>query len=257
MNYRSARFPAGNMDGLQQTWNAIDSVEASGVPVVSEVMAGASYRRQLAPETVDAFGNVDYLLQAILKAPTAARGKRLKAANYIAQAGEILTNMNLPGITSIDEGGIEGITGRNGDTNTGTLDIYAPWRVSKWTEAGRQCMVFVGVEPPQPQLAHERYPYEWSESRLKSGHVVFKPTPLNPPLELAEPVVETPAEPEQEPAPERTPEPRRPRTRRNAPIDDAVAESTRNTQQTLDDLSKLNLTATLMLLSYSYDRRHQ
>ncbi len=41
MAYRSERFPAGDLKGLDQAWGAIDGLEASGLPVAGEGMSGA------------------------------------------------------------------------------------------------------------------------------------------------------------------------------------------------------------------------
>lgn len=185
MAYRSERFPAGELKGLEQTWKVIDSMEATGLPVRTEVMAGTSYRRQLHANTQAEIGDVNYLLQAVLQVPTRTDGKRITARYFVDEAKKILGELDLPGEPTLDEGGLHGLDpsttklafGSTGTTEKDLLWIYAPWVSTRWSEAGKQCMAVCGIEPPQPKGFLEEHPVQWDERVMRHGLVVFQATP--------------------------------------------------------------------------------
>jgi len=187
MPYRSERFSAGDLLGLEQAWSAIDNLEASGLPVVSEVMAGESYRRQLHPETAAQVGNVHYLLQAVVELPERQDGKRVSARYFVDESNRVLSNLDLPGEPEYDEGGLHGLDpsttrlafGSTGRTEDDVLTVYAPWVSTRWKEAGKNLMFFCGIELPKPKRLMEDYPIEWDVRLMRRGLLVFKPTPAN------------------------------------------------------------------------------
>ena len=188
MAYRSERFPAGELKGLKKTWQTIDDLEESGLPVKSEIMSGRSYRRQLAPETVADIGNVNYVLQVVFSVPKRDDGKRIAAGYFIKESRKILGEIDIPGQVTLDEGRLDGFDrksanlafGSTGRTEDDILTVYPPWVSSRWEEMGRSCMFYCGIEPPQPQLPLEEYPVRWGEYVMRRGGVVFEPTPTNP-----------------------------------------------------------------------------
>ena len=185
MAYRSERFPAGELHGIEQAWQVIDRLEASGLPVASEVMAGKSYRRQLDTDTTAELGDPNYVLQAVLQVPKRTDDKRISARYFMDEARRILGSVEAPGEATLDEGGLGGLDpnttelafGSTGRTEDDILAIYAPWLSSKWTEASKSCMFFCGIEPPQPRHFMEDHPVQWDEWSMRHGMVVFKPTP--------------------------------------------------------------------------------
>ncbi|MGC1176439.1 MAG: hypothetical protein WA843_00035 [Candidatus Saccharimonadales bacterium] len=184
MAYRSTRFSAGEMRGIDKAWAAVDGLEKAGVPVRTEVMAGKSYRRQLHRDTTAELGEAAYVLQAVLQVPPRDDGKRIHARYFVEESRRLLGALDLPGEPSLDEGGLNGLDptatklgfGSTGTTEKDILAIYAPWVSSEWQEAGKRCMVFCGIEPPTPTFL-EDHPVSWSEWEMRRGMVVFKPTP--------------------------------------------------------------------------------
>lgn len=187
MAYRSERFPVGELRGLQIAWQVVDGLEANGLPVRTEVMAGSSYRRQLDPITSTEIGDVNYVLQAVLSVPKRDDGKRITAHYFIDEARKILGEVDAPGEVSFDEGGLDGFDptvgnfafGSTGRTQDDILTVYAPWLKSRWGEAGKNCMFYCGIEPPQPKALMEDYPVRWDERVMRRGMVVFRPTPVD------------------------------------------------------------------------------
>jgi hypothetical protein len=185
MAYRSKRFPAGELHGIEQVWKQIDRLESSGLPVAAEVMSGKSYRRQPHPDTVAEIADANYVLQAVFQVPERTDGKRIFARYFIDEARRLLGGLDLPGEPTLDEGGLNGLDpstsqlgfGSTGKTEKDILAIYAPWVSTRWTEAGKQCMVFCGIEPPQPKSLMEEHPVKWDEWSMRHGIVVFEPTP--------------------------------------------------------------------------------
>lgn len=185
MAYRSERFPTGELKGLEQTWKVIDGLEASGMPVRTEVMAGTSYKRHLHTDTAVDIGDVNYLLQTVLQVPTRTDGKRITARYFVDESKKILGGLDLPGEPTLDEGGLNGLDptlgnfafGSTGTTEKDLLWIYAPWVSTRWSEAGKQCMAICGIEPPQPKGFYEEYPVDWNERSMRHGLVVFQATP--------------------------------------------------------------------------------
>lgn len=187
MAYRSERFPAGEMKGLEKAWQVVDGLEASGLPVRTEVMAGKSYRRQLHSSVGAEVGEANYVLQAVLSVPKREDGKRVTARYFVDEAKSLLTAIDAPGEVVLDEGGLHGLDpsttklafGSTGRTEDDILWVYAPWVSSRWTEAGKNCMFYCGIEPPQPKSFMEEYPFNWDERLMRSGLVVFEPTPAD------------------------------------------------------------------------------
>lgn len=183
--YRSERFPVGELSGLEKAWEVIDGLEATGLTVRSEIMAGKSYRRQLHPNTRAEIGDVNYVLQAVLSVPKRDDEKRLTSRYFIDEARRLLTATEVPGETTFDEGGLHGLDpsttklafGSTGDTSKDVLWVFPPWLKSEWTEAAKSCMFFCGIEPPQPRHFMEEYPAGWDERMMRRGMVVFEPTP--------------------------------------------------------------------------------
>lgn len=186
MAYRSERFPAGELKGLEKAWQVVDGLEATGLPLVAEVMSGKSYRRQLDPETVAKIGDADYVLQAVLSVPKRDDGKRISARYFIDESRRILSAVDAPGDAEFDEGGLQGLDpsttelafGSTGRTEEDILQVYAPWLNSRWTEAGKSCMFYCGIEPPQPKAFMEDHPVRWTERDMRHGVVVFESTPV-------------------------------------------------------------------------------
>lgn len=185
MTYRSTRFDAGELTGLQQAWDAVDQFDAHHVPIVSEVMAGTSYRRQLHPNTREQFGDVNYLLQVTLEPEVQADSARMHARLFLEKAVELLSSIKMPGDIKIDEGGLDGwdITTTKeyifgtGTAETELLRVYPPWLRARWEQAGKTCMFFCGIQPPRPKLLLEDWMFNWDERILRAGQVVFTPTP--------------------------------------------------------------------------------
>jgi hypothetical protein len=162
MAYRSERFPAGELKGLEKAWQVVDGLEASGLPVATEVMSGTSYRRQLDERTAAKIGDINYVLQAVLSVPKRDDGKRITTHYFIDESRKILSGIDAPGEVAFD-----------------IVTVYAPWMNSKWTEAGKSCMFYCGIEPPQPKALMEDYPVRWDERLMRHGAVVFEPTPVD------------------------------------------------------------------------------
>ncbi len=189
MSYRSQRFEPGEQSGIGKAWEIIDFLESKAIPVVDEVMAGRSYKRQLHPGTVSEHGEINYLLQVTHEPQTQEDGSRLHAHPFLDKAVEILhaIEAELPGQVTVDEGGLNGwdITTTTehifgtGTTETEVLQVYPPWLQAKWEEAGKQVMFFCGIKPPSPQRILEDWMFSWSERDMKEGRVVFTPTPGN------------------------------------------------------------------------------
>lgn len=187
MAYRSERFSAGELKGLEKAWQVVDGLEATGLPITAEVMSGTSYYRQLDRDTAAKIGDVNYVLQAVLSVPKRDAGQRISAHYFIDESRKILGGIDAPGEVAFDEGGLNGLDlalgnfpfGSTGRTEDDVLTIYAPWVNSKWTEAGKRCMFYCGIEPPQPKLFMEDYPVRWDERAMRRGAVVFKPTPVD------------------------------------------------------------------------------
>jgi hypothetical protein len=185
MAYRSERFPTGELKGIEQTWKVIDNLEASGLPMAAEVISGRSHRRQLHPDMVTKIGQVNYVVQAVLQVPERSDGKRITANYFVREAQRILGGVDLPGEPKLDKGGLNGLDpsatelgfGSTGDTQRDILQVYAPWVSSEWTEAGKRCMVFCGIEQPRPRHYLEDYPITWDIHNMRQGQVVFEPTP--------------------------------------------------------------------------------
>lgn len=184
MNNRSERFEPTNMPGLAQAWAAIDELEARGLPVAAEVMAGKLFDRQQ-DVSVAATNRADYVLQATFQIPPRNDDKRMTSVSYITAVNAVLDTLVLPTVVLKDEGGLSGLLpgsknyplGSTGKTEDDVLHIYAPWRKSRWFENGRGCLFFCGILPPTPKRLHEKYAFDWSESRMQQGIVVFEPTP--------------------------------------------------------------------------------
>ena len=65
-----------------------------------------------------------------------------------------------------------------GKSETEILDVYAPWAKVRWTEAGRKCVFYCGVNlPPNLHLDIERHDNLRAERQLRTGDVVFRDTP--------------------------------------------------------------------------------
>jgi len=184
MPYRSERFPTGELKGLGKAWDVIDELEGQGLPVRAEVLSRKSYRRQLDPATAKKFGNVNYVLQAVLSPPASEDGTRVTARYFIDESVRVLGELDLPGGSDLDQGGLDGLDpsnrsfgfGSTGDTSKDILHVFPPWVSSSWTEAGRSCMFFCGIEPPQRSILEE-HPVTWEERDMRNGQVVFVPTP--------------------------------------------------------------------------------
>lgn len=187
MAYRSERFPAGELKGLDKAWQIVDGLEESGLPVVSEVMSGTSYRRQLDERTAAKIGAVDYVLQAVLSVPNRDDDKRISAHYFIDESRRILGGIDPPGEGAIDEGGLNGhdpdlgnfAFGSTGRTKDDVLTVYPPWINSRWTEVGKSCMFYCGIKAPLPKALMEDYPVRWDERIMRQGAVVFEPTPAD------------------------------------------------------------------------------
>ena len=187
MAYRSERFPAGELKGLEKAWQVVDGLEASGLPIRTEVLAGKSYRRQLDSRISTEIGDVNYVLQAVLSVPKRDDGKPIPARYFVDEARRLLTEVDAPGEVALDEGGLHGLDpsttrlafGSTGRTEDDILWVFPPWLSSKWTEAGKSCMFFCGIEPPQPKSVMEEYPVSWNERVMRRGAIVFVPTPTD------------------------------------------------------------------------------
>ncbi len=86
MAYRSERFPAGELKGLEKAWQVLDGLEASGLPVTTEVMSGTSCLRQLDQDTATRIGDVNYVLQAVFSVPKRDDGKRITDHYFIDES---------------------------------------------------------------------------------------------------------------------------------------------------------------------------
>jgi hypothetical protein len=186
MPYRSERFDPGELSGLQTAWSVVDAFESSGhMTVVNEILAGTSYRRQLHPDTQADIGDVNYLLQVTLEPTVRDDGLRVTARDYLDGSKKLLTAIEMPGTTNIDEGGLDGYdpsttdmpfgTGR---TETDILRIYPPWLEASWEEAGKSCLLYCGILPPQPKGFMEDHMHHWTERDMRKGRVVFSRTPV-------------------------------------------------------------------------------
>lgn len=180
MVYRSERFPVDEMSDLEQVFRAIDEIEASGLAVQDEVMAGTSYRRQLHKDTIAAGINVNYLLQTTFTGP-----KMVAARTFVESAARILTTMDLPGDVILDEGAINGFDitspeyafGSTGNTDTDITMLYPPWIKASWSQNGRSGLFLCGIHAPQPKRLLDEYNYNWSPQRMRQGMVVFENMP--------------------------------------------------------------------------------
>lgn len=189
MAYRSQRFPAGEMNGLAQAWAAIDHLERINVPIVSEVMAGRSYRRQLHPEAIEEHGDSNYVLQAVFQPGRRKNRGAIRLSVFFSIANGLLEEMELPGEASHDLGGLKGQTAEHqlpfgsADPARNSTELYAPWIKSVWEENGKRCLFFCGIKPPEPRPLFEFPRYDWSEREMRKGKVVFVPTPagIQPP----------------------------------------------------------------------------
>ncbi len=187
MAYRSERFDPGELAGLQQAWDVVDLLDTHGVPVISEVMAGSSHRRRLHPDTVAEHGDINYLLQVTMQPAPWEDGGRLHARPYLEKANELLGAIEMPGETAVDPGGLHGwdvtTTTKHplgtGVTETEVLQVYPAWFRASWEEAGRRCVFYCGIQPPDPKLLMEDWMFRWEDRRLRAGEVVFEPTPTN------------------------------------------------------------------------------
>lgn len=185
MSYRSERFDPGDLTGIERAWELIDLFDANQVPVVNEVMAGMRYRRQLHEETRANVGEVDYLLQVTLEPELRTDGFRLQPRSYLDKARHLLSLVNMPGDIQIDEGGLNGWDVKTtkeyplgtGKTETEILSVYSPWLQTRWEEAGKQCMFFLGILPPRPKPYMEDWMSDWNERALRAGKIVFESTP--------------------------------------------------------------------------------
>lgn len=185
MAYRGSRFEAGELKGLEKAWGVVDELEKSGLAVRTEVMAGSSYRRKLTPEAIDRVGDVNYVLQTVFSVPGRGDGQRVSARYFIDESLRILGGLELPGEQEMDKGGLSGLDpdttdlpfGSTGRTEDDLLFMYAPWAHSRWSEAGRECMAFYGIELPQPKALMEEHPIRWDEREMRQGAIVFEPTP--------------------------------------------------------------------------------
>lgn len=184
MPYRSQRFPAQDMPGLEKVWTAIDEMEAAGMTVRDEIMAGTSYRRQLHARTLEGIGPVNYLLQAALEVPTPKEGHRITARYYIDESNRVLGGLDLPGEPKLDAGGLHGWDRLNskqpfgiGKTEDEILHIFMPWVSTEWTDAGRRCMFYCGIVPPEPKAFMEDHHNTFNEKIARMGMVTFTPTP--------------------------------------------------------------------------------
>lgn len=186
--YRSTRFPAGQLKGLERVWDAVDKLDKiAGMTISAEVMAGRSYRRQLAHDTEKEYGQVDYLLQTVLTPRARTDGRRNTARYYLGWSWQLLQSVSLyvPGQPEVDKGGLQGLDpastelafGSTGATEDDLLYIYPPWMKTRWEEAGKTCMFFCGIAPPQPKLLMEEHPVEWDVNLMRKGYVPFQPTP--------------------------------------------------------------------------------
>lgn len=186
MAYRSERFPAGELKGFEKAWQVVDGLESIGLPVRTEVLAGRSHRRQLDSRARAEIGDANYVLQAVLSVPK-RDDKRITARYFIDESRRLLVALDAPGEVAFDEGGLHGLDpsttklafGSTGRTEDDVLRVYAPWLSSKWTEAGKSCMFFCGIEPPQPRSFMEEYPVSWDERAMRRGAIVFEPTPAD------------------------------------------------------------------------------
>lgn len=188
MTYRSERFPEGDLAGLGTVWGIIDNLEAAGLPVVAEVMSGTSYRRQLTPQTAERIGNLNYVLQVVFSlAEGEGQGRPMTAQDFVDTARTILGEIDAPGVTTIDEGGLvssELSSGRFPFRSTGRTEddvdvVYPPWVGSEWTEEGKSFAFFCGIEPPRSQGSMVDCPITWDERVMRFGAVVFEPTPTD------------------------------------------------------------------------------
>ena len=187
MPYRSERFEAGEQTGITQAWSAIDELESQGLQIRTEVMAGKSYRRQLEPHTRLELGDPDYVIQAVLSVPLRADGVRVSARDYINESRKTLLDLELPGRPYLDQGGLHGLDPATtelafestGDTTEDILYIYSPWTRTKWTEAGKKCLFYCGIEPPKPQRLMEEHRSKWPELLMRKGFVMFNPCPFD------------------------------------------------------------------------------
>lgn len=186
--YRSERSAAEQLEGLERVWKIVDTLERQiGMTVTAEVMAGTSYRRQLAPEAEKEYGRVDYLLQTVLAPKVRTDGRRKSARFYLGWSMQLLEKVSLyvPGQPQVDNGGLTGLDpatselafGSTGSTEDDVLYIYPPWMKTRWQEAGKTCIFFCGIAPPQPKLLTEEHPVRWDVNLMRKGHVPFQPTP--------------------------------------------------------------------------------
>ncbi len=183
MTYRGNRFEVGELKGLGMVFEAIDTMEAQGLTIVDEVMAGRSHRRRLQKGAVEG-EEPNYLLQATFSPPE-EEGKRYRTAYLLEESNRLLGEMILPGEVVIDKGGINGYDetlpghafGSTGRTEDDMADVYMPWLQSRWSEHGKDLMLFCGILPPKTRRLLDDYPQEWDTKSMRKGLVVFTPSP--------------------------------------------------------------------------------
>ncbi len=125
--------------------------------------------------------------QAVMQVPARNDGKRITARYFIEESRKLLDRFasTLPGRPELDQGGLNGLDpsttqlafGSTGRTEDDILAIYPPWVSTRWSERSKTCMVFCGIEPPQPQSFMEDYPVRWDLGSMRRGMVVFEQTP--------------------------------------------------------------------------------
>lgn len=191
MGYRSERFEVGQMAGLGQAFGVIDGLESRGFVVEQEVMAGTSYRRQLAESALEGGFKANYVLQAVLSLPPPAmEGARWTLGQYLEESRSVIRNMELPGRkTSRDLGCVvikkEALAPFGAPRSEDNIvDVFPPWAKASWSEQGKSCLFFCGIRPPQPKGFWEEYRFNWDERQMRRGRVLFRPTPAAA-LELA------------------------------------------------------------------------
>lgn len=185
MTYRGNRFEVGELKGLGMVFEAIDTMEAQGLTLVDEVMAGKSHRRRLHKDAIQSGVEPNYLLQATFSPPE-QEGKRYITAYLIEESNRLLGEMVLPGIVEIDKGGINGFNemlpghafGSTGRTEDDMADVYMPWLRTQWTEGRKNLMFYCGILPPKTRRFLDDYPQEWDTKSMRSGLVVFTPSPV-------------------------------------------------------------------------------
>ncbi|HYF97326.1 MAG TPA: hypothetical protein VD947_04820 [Patescibacteria group bacterium] len=185
MAYRGSRFETDEGSGLAQVWKEVDRLEAEGLPVRTETLAGNSYRRRLR-EVPEELEESDYLLQVVFSVPKLFPGKRAIPEYYIDESRRLLSGLDLPGEINFNRGGLNGSLallsgdlpfGSTGRTEDDVVSIYPPWIMSKWQMSGKACVAAIGIEPPLPRHFLEGHPVPLNETAMRHGNFVFEPTP--------------------------------------------------------------------------------